>query len=81
MTPRNLTRVVWGGLKLPRPFFVDLDGGGVVLRVLGAEPQVVGMLDQSCEVVRVGGIHHVEEELAVRQVGLALRLPGVPWSS
>ena len=28
------------------------------------------MLNESCEVHRLGGVHHVEEELAVRQVGL-----------
>ena len=74
MTPSILTTVKRRFLKLLCPFFIDLDRGGVVLRVLRTEPQVMGMLDQSCQVVRVGGVHHVEEELAVRQVGFGALL-------
>lgn len=69
-----LTRVIRGGLKLFCPVLVDLDRGGVVLRILRTEPLVVGVLDESCEVVRVRGVHHVEEELAVGQVGLGALL-------
>ena len=32
------------------------------------------MLDEGGEVVGVGGVHHIEEELAVRQVGLGALL-------
>ena len=74
MTLSILTRVERRRLKLLRPLLVDLDGGGVVLRVLRAEPQVVGVLEEGGEVVRVGGVHHVEEELAVGQVGLGALL-------
>ena len=34
----------------------------------------MGMLDQSCQVVRIRRVHHVEEVLAVRQVGLGALL-------
>ena len=74
MTLSILTRVERRRLKLLRPLLVDLDGGGVVLRVLRAEPQVVGVLEEGGEVVRVGGVHHVEEELAVGQIGLGALL-------
>ena len=69
-----LTRVEWRSLKLLCPLLIHLDGGGVVLRVLRAEPEVVGVLEEGGEVVGVGGVHHVEEELAVRQVGLGALL-------
>ena len=72
MNNRNIhTRVERRCLKLLCPL---LDGGGVVLRVLTTKPQVVGMLDEDSEVVGVGGVRHIEEELAVRQVGLGALL-------
>ena len=75
MNNRNIhTRVERRCLKLLRPFLIDLDGGGVILRVLTTKSQVVGMLDEGGELVRVGGVHHIEEELAVRQVGLGALL-------
>ena len=74
MTRSILTRVKRRRLKLLRPLLVELDGGGVVLWVLRAEPQVVGVLEEGGEVVGVGGVHHVEEELAVGQVGFGALL-------
>ena len=61
-------------LKLLRPLLIHLDGGGVVLRVLRAEPEIVRVLEEGGEVVGVGGVHHVEEELAVGQVRLGALL-------
>ena len=74
MTRNIHTRVERRCLKLLCPLLIDLDGGGVVLGVLPTKPQVVGMLDEGGEVVGVGGVHHVKEELAVRQVGLGALL-------
>ena len=74
MTRSIIPRVEWICLKLLCPVLVSLNGGGVVLRILRAQPQVVGLLDEGGEVVKVGGVHHVEEELEVGQVGLGALL-------
>ena len=59
MTRNIHTRVERRFLKLLRPLFIDLDGGGVILRVLTTKLQVVGMLDEGGEVFGVGGVHHI----------------------
>ena len=74
MTRNIHTRVERRCSKLHCPLLIDLDSGGVVLGVLTTKRQVVGMLDEGGEVIGVGGVHHIEEELAVRQVGLGALL-------
>ena len=48
-----LTRVEGRRLQLLRPLLIDLDEVGIVLGILGTEPQLVRVLNEGREVVRV----------------------------